>query len=405
MVELAPLAAPTTVTAPESQSVLTGTLATFTANATGNPVPAVQWQLLPVGTGRWLSVLGATGASYSVTCDLAMSGYRVRALFTNEIGRTATAAATLTVSEAPIITQQPISQTATSGALAVFASGAEGAPAPTVQWQVSSDGGATWVAIAGATSQSCDVVADANSGNEYRALYVNAAGTSATNAAVLTVVPWSTANWSGFVAVGETFSSVTGSWTVPQANCAATPDSCSYQWVGIDGYGGQSVEQDGTGTDCWNGQPTYYAWYEMFGDPATNDGLPVNIDEPLAAGDAVTATTSITNATSTFSIADTTAGWTFSTQSATPASAPAQSSAEWIVERPGDPLLDPPPLTDFGTAGFTNATAVGNGIAGPISSFDHTQLETVDATGTPMAVPSALDPLGASFTDVWRAAS
>ena len=52
---------------------------------------------------------------------------------------------------APQVTTQPASQTWCAGGIATFSSGASGGPAPTVQWQESTNG-TTWTNIGGATS-------------------------------------------------------------------------------------------------------------------------------------------------------------------------------------------------------------------------------------------------------------
>jgi hypothetical protein len=64
------------------------------------------------------------------------------------------------------------------GGEATFEAAASGVPAPTVQWQISTDKGATWSPIAGATSDKLTVanVTVAVSGDEYRALFTNAVG-------------------------------------------------------------------------------------------------------------------------------------------------------------------------------------------------------------------------------------
>src|SRR5262249_58150214 len=65
----------------------------------------------------------------------------------------ATTAATLTLHSAPVVTTNPASQTVCPGSV-TFTAGATGTPVPTVQWQVSTDGGTTFSDIAGATSTS-----------------------------------------------------------------------------------------------------------------------------------------------------------------------------------------------------------------------------------------------------------
>src|SRR5207302_1285862 len=67
-------------------------------------------------------------------------------------------------------------------------------PTPTVQWQVSTNGGTIWSDISGATSTTLTVTAPtvAQSGNKYRAVFTNSCGgtsTATTTAATLTVNP------------------------------------------------------------------------------------------------------------------------------------------------------------------------------------------------------------------------
>jgi len=90
---------------------------------------------------------------------------------------------------APAITQQPTSQSVSAGQTATFTAAASGVPTPTVQWQVSSGGGA-WTPLSGATSTTLTLssVPTAMSGNQYRAVFTNGVGTPATtSAATLTV--------------------------------------------------------------------------------------------------------------------------------------------------------------------------------------------------------------------------
>src|SRR4051812_50094134 len=68
------------------------------------------------------------------------TGIESRALPTNIAGSVTTTAATLTVSAlAPTVSTQPTDQATTSGATALFTAAGAGDPAPSVQWQVSTD--------------------------------------------------------------------------------------------------------------------------------------------------------------------------------------------------------------------------------------------------------------------------
>src|ERR1700685_1909128 len=90
--------------------------------------------------------------------------------------------------KAPKVTHQPVSVTVEEGATAVFEAAASGAPSPTVQWELSTDG-VHWSPIAGATSDVLTITSasTAESGHEYRALFTNTAGTATSKVAVLTV--------------------------------------------------------------------------------------------------------------------------------------------------------------------------------------------------------------------------
>src|SRR6266852_9847638 len=78
-------------------------------------------------------------------------------------------------------------------------------------------------------------------------------------------------NWSGYAVTGASgsVSDAKGSWTVPaiQGTCPSTNQYSSF-WVGIDGFSSGTVEQTGTDSDCQNGSPTYYAWYEFYPKPS-----------------------------------------------------------------------------------------------------------------------------------------
>jgi hypothetical protein len=89
---------PEVVRTPASATVIEGETATFEAAATGQPAPAVQWELSRNGGAAWEAVVGATSDTLAVpTTTASESGYQYRAVFTNEVGKSTTAAAVLTV--------------------------------------------------------------------------------------------------------------------------------------------------------------------------------------------------------------------------------------------------------------------------------------------------------------------
>jgi hypothetical protein len=99
-----------------------------------------------------------------------------------------------------VVTTNPTDQTATAGSSVSFTAAASGNPAPTVQWQVSTDGGATFnnVAGAGATSATLTFTTGLSlTTYKYRAVFTNTLGTATTTAATLTVNPVSSSGTDG----------------------------------------------------------------------------------------------------------------------------------------------------------------------------------------------------------------
>ncbi|MCW3029676.1 MAG: hemicentin-2-like [Solirubrobacterales bacterium] len=175
---------------PTSKTVEAGESATFEAVATGSPTPTVQWELSTNHGSTWTAISGATAATLTIAkTQISEDGHEFRAVFANAGGKATSSAATLTVHQAPSVTKQPTSTTVIEGQTATFEATATGFPTPTVQWEVSSDGGGTWSAIAGATATKLTITNAqfSEDGNQYRAVFTNAAATATSNAATLTV--------------------------------------------------------------------------------------------------------------------------------------------------------------------------------------------------------------------------
>ena len=195
-------------------------------------------------------------------------------------------------------------------------------------------------------------------------------------------------NWSGYVASGGRFTSVSGSWTVPSVNCSSTPNGVAAMWVGLDGAGSKTVEQTGTFSACDQGTASYSAWYEAF--PASSILLP----QPVGPGDTMTA--SVTNvAPNSFSLVLTnnSRGWTSTNNVQVRGRL---VSAEAIAEAPslhGQTV----PLADFGTVSFSNVTVNGS----PLASIGKAVPVTMASlSGVTKAVPSTL--AGGNFSVTWR---
>jgi pimeloyl-ACP methyl ester carboxylesterase len=91
-------------------------------------------------------------------------------------------------SVAPAVTLQPTNDTVTVNSLATFSADASGTPNPTVQWQVSANGGAAFTNVSGATTTTLSFTAHApQNNNQYRAVFANSAGSAISKAATLGV--------------------------------------------------------------------------------------------------------------------------------------------------------------------------------------------------------------------------
>jgi hypothetical protein len=96
---------------------------------------------------------------------------------------------TFTVATAPVVTTQPSAQSVNAGQSASFSAAASGTPTPTVQWQLSTDGGSSWSTVTGATgtTYATPATTGADNNNQYRAVFTNAGGSATSNAGTLSV--------------------------------------------------------------------------------------------------------------------------------------------------------------------------------------------------------------------------
>ena len=159
-------------------------------------------------------------------------------------------------------------------------------------------------------------------------------------------------NWGGYVAQrqGVRFRYVRATFFVPYVDCASTPASFSGHWVGLDGAGNGTVEQDGILAACQGATPVYSAWYEMFPLP------PVYSNITVRPGNSIVASAYYNSGTGKFtlSLTNTTNGEHFTHTLACPSGSLCQrSSAEVISEAPssGTAIL---PLTNFRAESFTD---------------------------------------------------
>lgn len=186
-------------------------------------------------------------------------------------------------------------------------------------------------------------------------------------------------NWSGYVANGGTYTSVTGTWNVPQVG--ATTTGADATWVGIGGVSGTDLIQAGTMATVTGGGVSYEAWIEML--PAASQTISLDV----TAGDSVTVT--VTEQTSGVWLISMLNNTTRGSYQRTVTYSSSRSSAEWIQEAPssGRGIV---PLDDFGTVRFTGGSAVRDGKTLDLNALGATPVAMVNRAGQAVAQPSTL---------------
>ena len=148
------------------------------------------------GTGPWTlrwsdGLLQANVATSPATRSVnpaATTTYTVTSVTDANCSNTGSGSATVTINVAPAVTANPASKAVCAGNSVSFTASATASPAPTVQWQVSTDGGATFLNVANATSSTYTfTTTGSDNAKQYRALFSNACGSVASAAATLTV--------------------------------------------------------------------------------------------------------------------------------------------------------------------------------------------------------------------------
>jgi Peptidase A4 family len=221
---------------------------------------------------------------------------------------------------------------------------------------------------------------------------------SSAKAANGTVVSAPSVNWSGFADVENsttpTFSYVSGTWRIPRMQCLSYPyqnqDVFLANWVGLDGATNGTVEQLGTGSQCYEDVEYYYVWYEMFPAGMVEEGTAACINDNVNCprpGDEVSASVKVTPGTGgennyVLTLIDHTRPQeSFSTAQQCAADVCADASAEWILERPAFELpfgFQILPMGDFGRSGFQAAFEDSGGHFSSIGGFQDGPIENID---------------------------
>jgi hypothetical protein len=250
----------------------------------------------------------------------------------------------------------------------------------------------------------------------------DASGHSASEKQTLTELPPGeiSDNWSGYIVPSSSalFADVSAEWTVPELDCAVTPNAERAIWVGIGGVdwptGGSSgtLLRTGISMECVNGSPQYAGWFEEY--PSNPNNLIDFTGFAVSAGDSIEAwvfqgsngswETRVDDLTTGLSgVMVTGAGWgvmtdgssTFTNQGSTAGlSYSGGYTAEWVVEAPaiGGSIVQ---LVDYGTVTFSNLTT-------SLPSWSLTDDESValEQNGTVVSTPSppGTDGFSVSYT-------
>jgi hypothetical protein len=184
-----------TITAqPTDQSACVPNAAAFTVAATGTGL-TYQWQSSTDGGTTFNNIAGATSATYTINpTAFSMNGtkYRVQILSTcSPTTPTTSNAVTLTVNNPVSVTQNPVNQKGCAGDNFTFSVTAVSSGSITYQWQVSTDGGATYTNVAANGNASTYTVTNAPiyaNGFKYRVIVSGVpCGIVTTPGAMLTV--------------------------------------------------------------------------------------------------------------------------------------------------------------------------------------------------------------------------
>jgi hypothetical protein len=217
-------------------------------------------------------------------------------------------------------------------------------------------------------------------------------------------------NWSGWGATSKVgkFNYVHSRFVQPAITCNGTKHNWTSEWVGLDGFASNTVEQDGTDAFCGGADrktPHYAAWYELYPAPS------INVFR-VHPGDTIDTVVFFKHGKFHLTVADLTTHRSATHVAA--CSACLRSSAEWIVERPAlcaNASCTKAILTALANFGSTTmrqdwARVDGQKVTGirrytktPIDMVQpkpHNQLQQLDAT-------SPLFPSGDAFGIKWLA--
>jgi hypothetical protein len=195
-------------------------------------------------------------------------------------------------------------------------------------------------------------------------------------------------NWAGYVAINGGYTSVSGSWKVPNPTGNGSTMTADSSWIGIGGAFSSDLIQTGTmNFVSSSGQVTSAAFYELLPDAALEIAA-MNI----SPGDLMFATIIETSAANwQISLTDNTTGQNFSANVSYSSS---HSSAEWIEEDPSFLNGSLVPFDNFGKSLFSSSLA--NNAS--ISANAGKPITLVNNSFQALAFPSILTGGGTAFS-------
>jgi hypothetical protein len=195
-------------------------------------------------------------------------------------------------------------------------------------------------------------------------------------------------NWAGYVTSGGTYTSISGSWLIPQIS-NPTADTADSSWIGIGGVTSRDLIQTGTQAVVnAAGQVSYQAWYEML----PRGSVPISVS--VNPGDSITASiTQQQNNQWSISLRDNTNGQNFQK---TVTYSSSLSSAEWIEEMLSARRRSFIPLDNFGTIQFSDASTVKNGTTMNLAQAGAEEITMMNGRQV-LATPSTISSDGATF--------
>jgi len=188
-------------------------------------------------------------------------------------------------------------------------------------------------------------------------------------------------NWAGYAVTGGRYTSVSSNWVEPYVSCTST--GIAGFWIGLDGWGSTTVEQDGTGVDCSNGTPQQFAWWETY--PANSIQV---YDAPVQAGDQMSSSVDYQGGGQYVMVLT---DWTEDWRERNVVSAPtAKNASAEIVAEAVTTGASITALPDFSAIGFTGSTIN----SGSLQSASAQPIDMTDMSDNLIATTSTADASG-----------